>query len=213
MDVNQKIAETGIVPVVVIEEAAKAIPLAGALKAGGIEIMEITFRTEAAADSISNIREKHPEVLVGAGTILDLEQCKKALDYGAQYIVSPGFDRCVAEYCLTKTIPIFPGCVTPSEIMTALKLNLQILKYFPADVYGGLKGMKALSGPFPQISFIPTGGVNIHNLYEYLSAPYVFAVGGSWLCDKRDINSGNFDRITALCKEAIALRDGNICES
>ena len=193
---------TGIVPVVVLDDAKDAVPTANALLAGGVSVMKITFRTAAAADSIKAVSENCPEMFVGAGTVVTLDQCKKALECGAKFIVSPGFDPEVVSWCVERNIPITPGCVTPTEIMAAMKLGLNVVKFFPAGVYGGLKAMKALSAPFGGIEFIPTGGVDAKNLKEYLEAPFVHAVGGSWLCPKKEIATGNFDAITALCKEA-----------
>ena len=192
----------GVVPVVVLDDAKDAVPTANALLAGGVNVMEITFRTAAAADSIKAVAESCPEMLVGAGTVVTLDQCKQALECGAKFIVSPGFDPEVVSWCVERNVPITPGCVTPTEIMAAMKLGLNVVKFFPAGVYGGLKAMKALSAPFGSVRFIPTGGVDAKNLKEYLEAPFVHAVGGSWLCPKKEIATGNFDAITALCKEA-----------
>ena len=164
--------------------------------------MEITFRTTAAADSIKAVSESCPEMLVGAGTVVTLDQCKQALECGAKFIVAPGFDPEVVSWCVERNVPITPGCVTPTEIMATMKLGLNVVKFFPAGVYGGLKAMKALSAPFGGIKFIPTGGVDAKNLKEYLEAPFVHAVGGSWLCPKKEIAAGNFDAVTALCREA-----------
>lgn len=202
MDVMDRIARCGLVPVVVLEDAEKAIPTAQALLAGGIDVMEITFRTAAAADSIRNVSRECPEMLVGAGTVVNLEQCKLAVECGAKFIVSPGYDEEVVSWCVDNGIAVTPGCVTPSEIMMALRHGLKVLKFFPAGIYGGVSAIKALSGPFGGVKFIPTGGVNKENLAEYISSPHVHAVGGSWICGKSDINSGNFERITELCKEA-----------
>ena len=192
----------GVVPVVVLDDAKDTVPTAKALLAGGVNVMEITFRTAAAADSIKAVSENCPEMFVGAGTVVTLDQCKKALECGAKFIVSPGFDPEVVSWCVERNVPITPGCVTLTEIMAAMKLGLNVVKFFPAGVYGGLKAMKALSAPFGSVRFIPTGGVDAKNLKEYLEAPFVHAVGGSWLCPKKEIATGNFDAITALCKEA-----------
>ena len=200
--VLQLMKKSGVIPVVVLDDTAKALTTANALLAGGVSVMEITFRTAAAADSIKAVSENCPEMFVGAGTVVTLDQCKKALECGAKFIVSPGFDPEVVSWCVERNIPITPGCVTPTEIMAAMKLGLNVVKFFPAGVYGGLKAMKALSAPFGGIEFIPTGGVDAKNLKEYLEAPFVHAVGGSWLCPKKEIATGNFDAITALCKEA-----------
>jgi 2-dehydro-3-deoxyphosphogluconate aldolase/(4S)-4-hydroxy-2-oxoglutarate aldolase len=201
-DSLNRFRSTGVVPVVVLDDAKDAIPTARALLAGGVDVMEITFRTAAAADSIKAVSENCPEMLVGAGTVVTLDQCKQALECGAKFIVSPGFDPEVVAWCVERNVPITPGCVTPTEIMAAMKLGLNVVKFFPAGVYGGLKAMKALSAPFGGVKFIPTGGVDAKNLKEYLEAPFVHAVGGSWLCQKKEIAAGNFDAVTALCREA-----------
>ena len=200
--VLQLMKKSGVIPVVVLDDTAQALPTANALLAGGVSVMEITFRTAVAASSIKAVSESCPEMLVGAGTVVTLEQCKQALECGAKFIVSPGFDPEVVSWCVERNIPITPGCVTPTEIMTAMKLGLNVVKFFPAGVYGGLKAMKALAAPFGGVKFIPTGGVDAKNLKEYLEAPFVHAVGGSWLCPKKEIAAGNFDAVTALCREA-----------
>lgn len=202
MDRLARLAAAGIVPVVVIEDAKDAVPTAKALLEGGIDVMEITFRTAAAPDAIKAVAQNCPDMLVGAGTVINLEQCKKAVDCGARFIVSPGFDRETVEWCVENDIAVTPGCVTPTEIMEAISLGLKVVKFFPANVYGGLTAMKSLSGPFGNIKFIPTGGVNADNLGEYIKAPFIHAVGGSWVCAKKDISEGNFEKITSLCREA-----------
>ena len=200
--VLQLMKKSGVIPVVVLDDTAKALTTANALLAGGVSVMEITFRTAAAADSIKAVSENCPEMLVGAGTVVTLDQCKQALECGAKFIVSPGFDPEVVSWCAERNVPVTPGCVTPTEIMAAMKLGLNVVKFFPAGVYGGLKAMKSLSAPFGGVKFIPTGGVDAKNLKEYLEAPFVHAVGGSWLCPKKEIAAGNFDAVTALCREA-----------
>ena len=202
MNTADRMRRTGIVPVVVLDDAKDAVLTAKALLAGGVDVMEITFRTAAAADSIKVVSENCPEMLVGAGTVVTLDQCKQALECGAKFIVSPGFDPEVVAWCVERNVPITPGCVTPTEIMAAMKLGLNVVKFFPAGVYGGLKAMKSLSAPFGGVKFIPTGGIDAKNLKEYLEVPFVHAVGGSWLCPKKEIAVGNFDAITALCREA-----------
>lgn len=202
MNVLDRLKQSGVVPVVVLDDAKDALPIAKALLAGDVDVMEITFRTAAAADSIKAVAENCPDMLVGAGTVVTLDQCKQALECGAKFIVAPGFDPEVVAWCVERNVPITPGCVTPTEIMAARKLGLNVVKFFPAGVYGGLKAMKALSAPFGGIKFIPTGGVDAKNLKEYLEAPFVHAVGGSWLCPKKEIAAGNFDVVTALCSEA-----------
>lgn len=202
MDVLKKIAECGIVPVVVLDNADDAVPTAKAMLSGGIAVMEITFRTAAAADSIRNVAKEVPEMLVGAGTVITLEQCKLAVECGAKFIVAPGYDEEVVSWCCENGVPVTPGCVTPTEIMAALKHDLKVLKFFPANVYGGLSAVRALAGPFGGVKFIPTGGINAANLAEFISSPYIHAVGGSWVCPKADIAAHNWDKITALCAES-----------
>ena len=202
MDVLKRLAQSGVVPVVVLEDAKDAVPTAKAMLAGGIDVMEITFRTAAAADSIKAVAQECPDMVVGAGTVINHEQCKLAVECGAKFIVSPGYDEETVAWCCDNGIPVTPGCVTPTEIMMALKHGLKVLKFFPANVYGGLSAIKSLAGPFGGVKFIPTGGVNAQNLAEFISSPYIHAVGGSWICPKADIAAGNFDKITALCKEA-----------
>ena len=202
MKVLDRLHGCGVVPVVVLDDVKDAVATAKALLAGGVDVMEITFRTAAAADSIKAVAENCPDMLVGAGTVITLDQCKQAVECGAKFIVSPGFDEEVVRWCVENGIAVTPGCVTPSEIMAAMKLGLTVVKFFPAGVYGGLSAMKALSGPFGGIKFIPTGGVNSHNIGEFIAAPFIHAVGGSWVCPKADIAAGNFEKITTLCKQA-----------
>ena len=197
-----RLSAAAVVPVVVLDDAKDAVATAKALLAGGVDVMEITFRTAAAADSIKAVAENCRDMLVGAGTVITLEQCKQAVECGAKFIVSPGFDEEVVRWCVENGIAVTPGCVTPSEIMAAMKLGLTVVKFFPAGVYGGLSAMKALSGPFGGIKFIPTGGVNGQNIGEFIAAPFIHAVGGSWVCPKADIAAGNFEKITELCKQA-----------
>ena len=205
MTVMERCAATGIVPVVVIEHTEDAIPTAKALLEGGIDIMEITMRTAACLDSIRAISKECPEVLVGAGTVLTLEQCKACVEAGAKFIVAPGYDPEVVDWCVANQVAVIPGCVTPSEIMMALKAGLKTVKFFPANIYGGLKAMKSLSGPFGGVTFLPTGGVNGENIQEYISSPFIKAVGGSWMCAKASITGHKFDEITALSKAARAV--------
>lgn len=204
MDVLKRLANSGVVPVVVLDDAANAVPTAKALLAGGVDVMEITFRTAAAADSIRAVAKECPDMLVGAGTVITLNQCKLAVECGAKFIVAPGYDDEVVAWCVENNVAVTPGCVTPTEIMAAMKRGLKVLKFFPANVYGGLTALKALAGPFGGIKFIPTGGVNNDNIGEFAASPYVHAVGGSWICPKADIAAGNFDKITELCLAARA---------
>ena len=196
MDSLKRLAASAVVPVVVLDDAKDAVATAKALLAGGVDVMEITFRTAAAADSIKAVAESCPDMLVGAGTVITLDQCKKAVECGAKFVVAPGFDEEVVRWCVENGIAVTPGCVTPTEIMAAMKLGLKVVKFFPAGVYGGLSAMKALSGPFGGIKFIPTGGVNGQNIGEFIAAPFIHAVGGSWVCPKADIAAGKFEKIT-----------------
>ncbi len=205
MTVLEQLHEVGVVPVVVLEKAEDAVPTAEALLAGGVSVMEITFRTAAAADSIKAVAEACPSMLVGAGTVIDLDQCKKAVECGAKFIVAPGYNEEVVSWCVENDIPITPGCVTPTEITMARAHGLKVVKFFPANIYGGIDGMKSLSGPFGDIKFLPTGGVNGKNLGDYIKAPFIHAVGGSWMCAKADILAHDFDKITGLCKEARSI--------
>lgn len=202
MTILETMAVSGIVPVVVLEDASRAVDTARALLAGGIGVMEITFRTAAAADSICAVAQNCPEMTVGAGTVITLEQCKTAVKSGAKFIVAPGFDEEVVAWCIANGVTVIPGCVTPTEIMAAMKMGLSVLKYFPANTYGGLSGLKGLSGPFGGVKFVPTGGVNNQNVGEFAAAPFIHAVGGSWICTKADISAGNYAQITQLCREA-----------
>lgn len=208
MNALERLRNAGVVPVVVLERAEDAVPAARAMLAGGVDVMEITFRTAAAAEAIRNVAAECPEMLVGAGTVLTVEQCEKAVALGAKFIVSPGFDAEIVDWCVERGVAVAPGCVTPTEIMAALKRGLSVVKFFPAGIYGGLKAMKALAAPFGQVKFIPTGGVSADNLAEYAAAPFVHAVGGSWLCPKADVAAGNYARITELCAHARRIVDG-----
>ncbi len=171
------------IPVVVIKELSETEKILTALKNDGINCAEITFRTACAEDAIKLAVQKFPDMNVGAGTVINKEQCVKAIKAGAKFIVSPGLSVAVAKVCKSKNIPYYPGCVTPTEIMAALDLGITVVKFFPANVYGGLKALKALSAPFPQVKFIPTGGVNKDNLDEFLAFDKVYAVGGSFFVD------------------------------
>lgn len=202
MEVLERIRKAGVVPVVVLRNEKDAVPCARALLAGGVDVMEITFRTAAAAASVRAVAEQCPDILVGAGTIVTLEQCKQALTCGAKFIVSPGYSEEVVACCVERHVPVMPGCVTPTEVMRAMNQGLRVVKFFPAQVYGGLKTLKSLAGPFSAMRFIPTGGVNEDNLAEFAAAPFVHAVGGSWMCSESDISAGNFAKITALCRRA-----------
>lgn len=185
-----------IIPVVVIKDVKDTIPTLKALKDGGINCAEITFRTACAAEAIALGVKTFPDMNIGAGTVINLDQAKKAVEAGAKFLVSPGLSVSVAEFAKEKNIAYYPGCVTPTEIMQALELGISIVKFFPANVYGGLKALKALSGPFPQLKFIPTGGVDLENLAEFLSFDKIYAVGGSFMM-KGDI-AENCKKINAV---------------
>jgi 2-dehydro-3-deoxyphosphogluconate aldolase/(4S)-4-hydroxy-2-oxoglutarate aldolase len=206
-EAGRRIGETYLVPVVVMDDAARAADTARALLAGGVDIMEITLRTEAGLAAIEAAAAACPGVVTGAGTVLSLDKCREAIRRGARFIVSPGYDPAIVGYCLENGVDVFPGCVTPTEITAALNAGLTVVKFFPAPVYGGIKAIKALAGPFPHVKFIPTGGVGLANLAEYV-APPVFAVGGGWLCDPKMINAGDYRAITAVCEESVKVVQG-----
>ena len=205
MTFSEKVSKTGIIPVVVLNKVEDAVPLADALLKGGIDFMEITFRTECAADCISEISRKLPEMNVGAGTVLNVSQARLAVERGAGFIVSPGLDEETVRWAIENDIPVIPGAVTPTEIMKAVGLGLKVVKFFPADVYGGIKAIKALSAPFGQVRFLPTGGVSEANLKEFMENKSVAAVGGSWVCKKDDIAAHDWDKITKLSADAVKI--------
>ena len=205
MTIMQKIGQMGLVPVAVIEKADDAVPTAKALLDGGLNVMEITLRTDAALNAIKNVHEEFPEMLIGAGTVLSVQRAKGAVDAGAEFIVSPGLNPKVVKWCISNDTAICPGSVTPSEIETAMSFNLDIVKFFPASIYGGIKAIKALHGPYRNIKFIPTGGVNNDNLSDYADKDYIHAIGGGWICSESDINSHNFTNITSTVKKAIDI--------
>ncbi len=203
----------GLVPVIKLDSADSAVPLAGALQEAGLPVAEITFRTEAAEESIKRVAKELPDVALGAGTVLKVEQVKRAVDAGAAFIVTPGFNPKVVEYCLEQNIPITPGVNNPTAVEQALDYDLATLKFFPAEASGGIKMLKALGGPYGGVSFVPTGGVNANNLKEYLSLKNVAAVGGSWMVPSAQISAGEFDTIVKLTREALdivrSVRGGN----
>ena len=202
---NNLIAQYGVVPVVVLEDEKDALPLAEALIKGGLPVAEVTFRTAAAEGSIKAMCEAYPEMLVGAGTVLSVEQVDRALKAGARFIVTHGFDEEVVDYCLGNNIPVYPGTVTPSEVTKAVKRGLNICKFFPAEQYGGVSTIKALSAPFTTVKFMPTGGVSAKNLKDYLSCSKIVACGGSWMVKGDLIKAHEFDKIRELTAEAVAL--------
>ncbi|MGE5550924.1 MAG: bifunctional 4-hydroxy-2-oxoglutarate aldolase/2-dehydro-3-deoxy-phosphogluconate aldolase [Bacteroidota bacterium] len=207
-DILGKIGTLGIVPVVKIDDAKDAVALGKALVAGGLPCAEITFRTSAAEESIRRLTAEVPEMLVGAGTVLSPEQAAQAVGAGAKFIVSPGLNPKVVQYCLEHGIPITPGVCNPTDIEAALGFGLKVLKFFPAEAYGGLETLKAICAPYGMVKFIPTGGISAANLLEYLSFPKVLACGGSWMVKPELIAAGNFDEIARLTREAVNVMLG-----
>ena len=197
-----KIGQMGIVPVVVLNDVKNAVPLAQSLINGGLPCAEVTFRTEAAQQSIAEISKNFPQMFVGAGTVLTIEQVDRAVDAGAKFIVSPGFNPKVVEYCIKKGYPVTPGIMTPTELEMALEFGLDVVKFFPAENAGGLKMIKAMAAPYTKMKFMPTGGINPQNVREYLQCDKILACGGSWMVKGDLINSGNFAEIEKLTKEA-----------
>jgi 2-dehydro-3-deoxyphosphogluconate aldolase/(4S)-4-hydroxy-2-oxoglutarate aldolase len=194
--------EIGVIPVVEIDNAAQARPLAEALLAGELPVAEITLRTDAALEAIRIISQQVPDILVGAGTVLNREQAEAARDAGAQFLVSPGMIEDVVAWAQASQIPILAGAVTPTEMIRAIHMGLEILKFFPAETVGGLKAIRAMSDPFPQLRFIPTGGIRLENLAEYLEMPKIHAVGGSWMAKRQMIAEGRFEEITHMARQA-----------
>ena len=203
--IAEQFYEYGLVPVVVLEEAKDALPLAKALVEGGLPCAEVTFRTEAAEESIRLMSEKYPEMLVGAGTVLTTKQVDRAAAAGAKFIVSPGFDPEIVDYCLEKKIPVFPGCITPSEVAQAVKHGLEVVKFFPAEQAGGVAMIKAMAAPYTMVKFMPTGGISAKNLKDYLSFGKILCCGGSWMVKGDMIRNGEFDKIREMTKEAVEL--------
>ena len=204
----EKIGELGIVPVVKIEKAEDALPLGRALINGDLPIAEITFRTSAAEESIKTLTKELPDLLIGAGTVLTIEQVKRAVSAGAQFIVSPGFNPKVVDYCVENNILIIPGLNNPTQIEMALERGIEVVKFFPAEASGGLPLLESMSAPYSGIKFIPTGGINLNNLTSYLSNQKVHACGGSWMVKDNLISSGNFNEITRLTQEAVSIMLG-----
>ena len=198
----------GIVPVVKIDDAKKAEALAGALVKGGIPTAEVTFRTDAAEEAIQIMHKAYPEMIVGAGTVLSIENCEKAVAAGAAFIVSPGFDEKIVSWCIDHKIPVCPGVCTPSDIQKAIALGLDVVKFFPAEASGGVNMLKNLGGPFPSLKFMPTGGVNLGNLQSYASASNVISVGGTWMVKDNLINGDKWDEITQISKDAVLALQG-----
>jgi len=203
MNITERLTAIGIIPVVSIPKLEHALPLAEALLAGGLPCAEITFRTAAAAESIAQISQRFPEMLLGAGTVLSVEQVNTALDSGATYIVSPGTTPAVVAHCVSKNVPIYPGVCTPTEIELALNSGAEVLKFFPAEAAGGTNFLKAVCAPYRHVRFIPTGGIDLKNIGNYLAIPQVVACGGSWMVKPELINAGDFAAIEQLAREAV----------
>ncbi|MCI8593281.1 MAG: bifunctional 4-hydroxy-2-oxoglutarate aldolase/2-dehydro-3-deoxy-phosphogluconate aldolase [Lachnospiraceae bacterium] len=202
---EQQFYDYGVVPVVVLENEKDALPLAKALTEGGLPCAEVTFRTDAAEESIRLICREYPDMLVGAGTVLTTGQVDRAVAAGAKFIVSPGFDPEVVDYCLEKDIPVFPGCVTPSEVAQAAKRGMKVVKFFPAEQAGGIAMIKAMAAPYTTMRFMPTGGISAKNLKDYLSFGKILCCGGSWMVKGDLVKNGEFDKIRELTKEAVEL--------
>ena len=208
MEIFKQLSLVGLVPVIKVKNAADAVPLCKALKNGGLPVAEITFRTDAAEEAIQLVHEALPEVLLGAGTVLTPEQADRAWAAGAGYIVSPGLNPTVVSHCLAKGYPILPGCANPSDIETALSFGLHTVKFFPAEALGGLKMIKAMSAPYGDVRFVPTGGINEKNLPEYMAFPKISACGGSWMVPEDAIADKDWNRIEKLTRNAVDIMLG-----
>ena len=204
-DLLQKVSDLGVVPVVVLNDAKDAAPLAKALCEGGLPCAEVTFRTACAEECIRIMATEYPEMLLGAGTVLTIEQVDRAVAAGAKFIVSPGFDPEIVDYCLSKDILVLPGCITPSEVAQAVKRGLEVIKFFPAEQFGGINTLKALAAPYVGLQFMPTGGVSPKNVREYLAYNRLVACGGSWMVKGDLVKAGDFDKIVELTKEAAEI--------
>lgn len=203
--IAERFYELGVVPVVVLEDAKDALPLAKALTEGGLPCAEVTFRTEAAEESIRLMKKEFPEMLVGAGTVLTKAQVDQAVNAGAEFIVSPGFDPEIVDYCLEKEIPVFPGCISPSEVAQAVKRGMSTVKFFPAEQAGGINMIRAMAAPYSNLKFMPTGGINLKNLKDYLSFDRILCCGGSWMVRGDLIKNQEFDKIRQMTREAREL--------
>ena len=208
MNIMDKLSLAGLVPVIKVEDAADAVPLCKALKDGGLPVAEITFRTAAAEQAIKNVHEALPDVMLGAGTVLTVEQVKRAVAAGAAYIVAPGLNPEVVGYCVENNIPVLPGCATPSDIETALSFGLDTVKFSPAEAAGGINYIKAISAPYGGMHFVPTGGVSEKNLMDYLSFPKVRAAGGSWMVPSDAVRNKDWEKITLLTRQAVKVMLG-----
>lgn len=203
--IMEQLAEMLVVPVVVLNDAKDAERLADALVQGGLPCAEVTFRTAAAEESIRIMTRKYPAMLVGAGTVLTVDQVDRAVGAGAKFIVSPGFDPEVVDYCMKKEIPILPGIITPSEAAQAVRRGLKVVKFFPAEQFGGVTAIKALAAPYTMLKFMPTGGVSVKNLKDYLSCDKIICCGGSWMVKGELIQNGEYEKIAEMTKEAVEL--------
>ena len=203
--VIEQLSRIGIVPVIAIDDAEKAVPLAKALVAGGLPAAEVTFRTAAGEEAIRRIAAEVPEMLVGAGTVLSTQQVDEAKAAGAQFVVTPGMDPDIVAYCQKIGMQIFPGCSTPTDLHTAYKFGLNVVKFFPAEQSGGLAKIKAMSAPFSMLKFMPTGGISLKNLAEYIKNPVIAACGGSYMVTADLIDNGKWDEITDLCKQSVEI--------
>ncbi len=205
-EIEKKVQSIGVVPVIKLNHPERdAIPLAKALIAGGVPVAEVTFRAAGAAVAIKAMRENFPEMLVGAGTVLTTEQVDEAMAAGAQFIVTPGMDPDIVAYCQKVGIQIFPGCTTPTDYHTAYKFGLEVLKFFPAEQSGGIAKIKAMSAPFPMFKVMPTGGISLKNLADYVKNPVIAACGGSYMVTADLIDGGKWDEITELCKQSVEI--------
>ena len=202
MTINEQFKEYGVVPVVVLNDAKDALPLAKALVEGGLACAEVTFRTDAAEESIRLMSEAYPEMLVGAGTVLTIDQVNRAVKAGAKFIVSPGFDPEIVDYCLENNIPVLPGCITPSEVAQAVKRGLKVVKFFPAEQSGGIAAIRAICGPYKGIQFMSTGGLNLDNIADYFAFDRIACCGGTYMLGKH-LAAKQWDEITALCKKSV----------
>ncbi len=205
--IAEQFYQYGVVPVVVLEDAKDAVRLAKALMDGGLPCAEVTFRTEAAEDAIRLMSKEYPDMLVGAGTVLTIDQVDRAVAAGARFIVSPGFDPEIVDYCLEKNVPVFPGCITPSEVAQAAKRGIEVVKFFPAEQAGGVAMIRSLAAPYTGMKFMPTGGISAKNLRDYLECDKILCCGGSWMVKSDLIHQGEFDRIRDLTREAVELAD------
>ncbi len=205
-ELSKRISEIGVVPVIKLNHPERdAAPLARALTAGGVPVAEVTFRAAGAATAIRLMAQECPDMLVGAGTVLTNAQVDEALAAGAKFIVTPGLDPDIVKYCQSKNVPIFPGCTTPTDYHTAYKLGLEVLKFFPAEQSGGLAKIKAMSAPFPMFKVMPTGGISLKNLADYIKSPVICACGGSYMVTADLIDNNKWDEITDLCKQSVAI--------